>query len=425
MTTMNGEVVVIDSLTPHPGNPRRGDVEAIKDSLQRNGQYQPIVVDAGNVILAGNHTWLAAQELGWTEITVVRLDVDQDTAARIVLTDNRTSDLAAYDDGALLELLSGLGDLGGTGWEDEDLNDLRFMLEEEMDLSDLPVPPRPPAPPHPADDEGDDKPRAEQITTATLVIPGCEPLGLSVEEAACVVRTVKGIDQPVDDVLRTLLALPPRGRQSRSVGRLGGRREDPIVSEEVDEVPIDSVAPHPANPRQGDVGAIAKSLGEFGQYRPIVVNRRDNAILAGSHRWMAGRALNWKTIGVVWVDVDDEAARKILAADNRTADLGRYDEAQLLEMLQMVGSLEGTGYELEDLDDLWARVAAQRNTKQAQISLVVPSEDVRWAVRESWRRYDTWLGRLRAEASDGNPALVALRRLCPQREMFDSEASGE
>jgi ParB-like nuclease domain len=44
-------------LRPYPGNPRRGDLEAIKDSLERNGQYRPIVVNRRTMeVLAGNHT---------------------------------------------------------------------------------------------------------------------------------------------------------------------------------------------------------------------------------------------------------------------------------------------------------------------------------------------------------------------------------
>ena len=61
--------VPIDSLRPFQKNPRRGDLMAIRASLEAHGQYRPIVVRAGSQeILAGNHTWQAAKELGWEEI---------------------------------------------------------------------------------------------------------------------------------------------------------------------------------------------------------------------------------------------------------------------------------------------------------------------------------------------------------------------
>ena len=122
--------VPIDSLKPHIGNPRRGHVQTIKASLARLGQYRPIVVNRGsltgrpNEVLAGNHTVRAARDLGWKEIAATFVDVDEDTAARILLIDNRANDLAGYDDGALIELLQSLPDFDGTGYDQEALDDL-------------------------------------------------------------------------------------------------------------------------------------------------------------------------------------------------------------------------------------------------------------------------------------------------------------
>lgn len=56
--------------------------------------------------------------------------------------------------------------------------------------------------------------------------------------------------------------------------------------------PIDSVQPHPRNVRQGDVGAIATSLEINGQYRPIVVHKSTNNILAGNHTYKSASALS-------------------------------------------------------------------------------------------------------------------------------------
>lgn len=122
--------VPIDQLVGYATNPRRGDVKTIKKSLQRIGQYRPVVVNRGtstgrrNEVLAGNHTVIAARELGWTEVAATFVDVDEDIAARIVLIDNRSNDLAGYDDGALLELLQSLPDLDATGFEVADLDAL-------------------------------------------------------------------------------------------------------------------------------------------------------------------------------------------------------------------------------------------------------------------------------------------------------------
>lgn len=120
----------IKDLNPYHRNPRRGNIKAIAESLEELGQFRPITVNTGThtgrpmEILTGNHTFQAAKSLGWKTIAVAIVDVDDDTAARIVVADNRTADLGTYDDGALAELLGGLPDLSGTGYDDDDLQDL-------------------------------------------------------------------------------------------------------------------------------------------------------------------------------------------------------------------------------------------------------------------------------------------------------------
>lgn len=109
-------------LEPYPGNARRGDVDAIMRSLEVNGQFQPIIYQASTkYILVGNHTYRAAQKLRWTALHAAPVDVDDETAKRIVLAANRISDLATYDLDALATLLSSVDDLDGTGFGDADL----------------------------------------------------------------------------------------------------------------------------------------------------------------------------------------------------------------------------------------------------------------------------------------------------------------
>ncbi|MGW0731866.1 ParB/RepB/Spo0J family partition protein [Streptomyces sp. NPDC002851] len=131
--------VPVDELAPYQRNPRTGDLDSITDSLSVNGQYRPIVVNRGsltgrpNEILAGNHTFKAAKQLGWSDIAVTWLDVDDDAAAKIVIVDNRTSDLAGYDTVLLADILTELPDLQGTGYDQD-------QLDELLDETALPAP---------------------------------------------------------------------------------------------------------------------------------------------------------------------------------------------------------------------------------------------------------------------------------------------
>ncbi|MEU9335115.1 ParB/RepB/Spo0J family partition protein [Streptomyces sp. NPDC048290] len=131
--------VPVDELAPYHRNPRTGDLDSIAESLAVNGQYRPIVVNRGtltgrpNEILAGNHTFKAAKQLGWDTIAVTWLDVHDDAAAKIVIVDNRTSDLAGYDTVLLADILTELPDLQGTGYDQEQLDQL-------LDETALPAP---------------------------------------------------------------------------------------------------------------------------------------------------------------------------------------------------------------------------------------------------------------------------------------------
>jgi ParB-like nuclease domain len=87
----------VGSLRTLPGNPRRGDVQAVKRSLERFGQRKPIVARDDGTVIAGNHTLLAARELGWPEIAVVGTNDDDATAKAYALADNRTSELGTFD----------------------------------------------------------------------------------------------------------------------------------------------------------------------------------------------------------------------------------------------------------------------------------------------------------------------------------------
>jgi hypothetical protein len=122
-------------------------------------------------------------------------------------------------------------------------------------------------------------------------------------------------------------------------------------------VPIGDIVEHPANPRQGDVGAICESIEANGWFGVVTVQRSSCHILDGNHRHRAMTMLGRDKIAVSWVDVDDATALRILLAANRTGDLATYDDPVLADILQSIAAndtLVGTGYDGDDLDNLLA-----------------------------------------------------------------------
>ena len=129
---MKVESVAIATLSQDPANARKHDdknLEAIKASLRRFGQQKPIVVDSSNVVRAGNGTLAAATALGWDSINVVQTDLQGSEATAYAIADNRTAELADWDESVLAASLSSLADVDET-W----LSDLQFSEKEIAEL---------------------------------------------------------------------------------------------------------------------------------------------------------------------------------------------------------------------------------------------------------------------------------------------------
>lgn len=151
LPSLQSLAVSIDSLEPLDNNPRVGDVDAVAASLKRFGQRKPIVVRSSDrQIIAGNHTWQAAVQLGWSEIAAVIVDDDQATSEAFALADNRTSELGSYDEALLLELVRSVGDadpslLSDSGWDEQSVEDLVARINP--DLPQVPPTDESPEPP--------------------------------------------------------------------------------------------------------------------------------------------------------------------------------------------------------------------------------------------------------------------------------------
>jgi len=108
---MNIETVNIDTITFDPANARKHSIknlDAIKASLTRFGQQKPIVIDSNGVVRAGNGTLMAAKALGWSTISVVRSSLQGSEATAYAIADNRSAELAEWDDDALAQTLAAL-----------------------------------------------------------------------------------------------------------------------------------------------------------------------------------------------------------------------------------------------------------------------------------------------------------------------------
>jgi len=153
---------------------------------------------------------------------------------------------------------------------------------------------------------------------------------------------------------------------------------------EISRVSIDALIPDPSNARMHDevnIAAIKGSLAKFGQQKPIVITK-GNVVVAGNGTLEAARELGWKDIAVVYSDLSGTEAIAFAIADNRTAELGKWNKDILGK--QLLGlSREGFGIANIGFDPKqWIRSDtssllddASKNPKEKQGSIELNEDD--------------------------------------------------
>ena len=129
---------------------------------------------------------------------------------------------------------------------------------------------------------------------------------------------------------------------------------------QIETVLIDDLDLDPRNARKHDaknLKAIADSLEQFGQRKPIVVWGK--TVVAGNGTMAAARSLGWTEITVARVpdDWSSDQVKAYALADNRSAELAVWDEqvlaSQLLELTEVEFDVKLLGFELpaDELQD--------------------------------------------------------------------------
>jgi len=140
--------IPVGELHNDPANVRKHgeqNLAAIKASLTRFGQQKPIVVNRDGVVVAGNGTLMAARALGWRTVKAVRTGLEGAEATAFAIADNRTAELAEWDDAALQQQLAAIAIddeelLAATGFDEKELAKLAAANAPEETEDDVPEP---------------------------------------------------------------------------------------------------------------------------------------------------------------------------------------------------------------------------------------------------------------------------------------------
>ena len=180
-------------------------------------------------------------------------------------------------------------------------------------------------------------------------------------------------------------------------------------------VDIYDVIPDERNSKDHDVGVLCESMIRFGFTQPVLINDADNKILAGHGRIKALQQLHnqgyeapkrievTKDIGderieywavpCHYININDKAeAEAYLIADNRLTEIGGWLDDKLVDSLKNVlketGTLEGVGWDLEDLDDL---ASITQEPLEVEDAIVIKIGVGKYKAEVSKEKYDEWL----------------------------------
>lgn len=139
----------------------------------------------------------------------------------------------------------------------------------------------------------------------------------------------------------------PKTKTPKGPGELDSIPENELVA-------IETLLPDPSNPQDhppDSIEAIAASLAEYGQQKPVVYDER-GVLIAGHGTVEAAKALGWARVWAVRSDLEGTKRVGFQIADNQTAKRAVWNEhlPRLLRALQEEGAdMEALGFFHQEL----------------------------------------------------------------------------
>lgn len=117
---------------------------------------------------------------------------------------------------------------------------------------------------------------------------------------------------------------------------------------EIVDFNVDELISDPGNLRQHgaeNLNMIKKSLQEFGQYKPLVVDKDSLVVLIGNGRLAAMKELKWKTCKCVFIDKKQYKGIDVL--DNRLNELSAWKDDEIDSWLMNEKGVDWWGVDIE------------------------------------------------------------------------------
>lgn len=120
-------------------------------------------------------------------------------------------------------------------------------------------------------------------------------------------------------------------------------------------VPIGEIKPDPRNENthpEDQIKALVASIQAFDQTKPLIVNKRNNQVIAGNGTYQALLKCGKTHALVRWVDWTEKQQRDYRVVDNRSAQLSKFDPDLLAASLDAMALESGDLFAAMQLADL-------------------------------------------------------------------------
>ena len=210
------ERLPIDQVLPSERNARAHDernLAAIRASWEEHGQVEPLLMrKESNRLIGGNGRLQVAKDLGWTEVSVIRLSMGQLKSESLGIHLNRTAELGHWDLGVLGEIGADLRDAGieltNYGWSAEELEAVFKPTDSDLDagFANEPDAPETPAPKAAAGESGPEAEAGQEADHVRMVqlffSEKTQAEFMGYVDAAMVVLQTENVTDTVLEILR-------------------------------------------------------------------------------------------------------------------------------------------------------------------------------------------------------------------------------
>lgn len=148
---------------------------------------------------------------------------------------------------------------------------------------------------------------------------------------------------------------PPIKKKAAAATAASGQDLHSLKVERVDPKSLKS---HPRNVRrhpEENIQAIMRSLTEFGQQKPLVVDIH-NQVIAGNGTLESIMRLGWKRCDIVRTQLDGAKAEAFAIMDNKATDMSEFDFQALASVMRTIEadgvSLDLTGFQSYETEPL-------------------------------------------------------------------------